>query len=333
MKISPNLHKRSLRLNPPFLNNSKSRTILNTEEEGSPMRNNRLYLILAFGILLVGSLALGACAKEAELGTEENPLVWVFVPSGEVERVTTGGEQMADLLFDETGLYVDIFVATDNTSAIEAMCADPPEAQIGSLNTFSYIQAADRGCAEAALVAVRFGSPTYNGQIFVRADSGITDISELDGATFCRADAFSTSSWVIPSVELAAVGVTVTPVDAGSHDASVAGVYNGDCVAGASYVDARSTIEDEHPDVMDVVSVIFQTTDIPNDGVQYVPSLSDDLKTKLTDGFLAMAASDAGVEAMDTAYSWEGLEQHDDSFYTPFRQLLDAAGINAADLE
>jgi len=296
------------------------------------MRKNRLYIFIALGVLLIGALTLGACAKEAELGTEENPLIWVFVPSGEVDRVTSGGEAMADLIFDETGLVVDIFVATDNTSAIEAMCSDPPKAHIGSLNTFSYILAADQGCAEAGLVSTRFGSPTYNGQIFVRADSGYTDISELNGLTFCRDHAFSTSSWVIPSIEMAAVGVEVTPFDAGSHDASVAGVYEGDCDAGASYVDARGRIEEEHPDVMEVVQVIFQTTDIPNDGVQYIPSMSDDLKTQLTDAFLALAATDEGLEAMDTAYQWAGLEAHDDTFYDKFRQLLDAAGVSAEDL-
>jgi phosphonate transport system substrate-binding protein len=297
------------------------------------MRKNRFYIFLALGALFIGALLLGACGGEAELGTEENPLVWVFVPSGEVERVTSGGEAMADLIFEETGLVVDVFVATDNTAAIEAMCSDPPKAHIGSLNTFSYILAADRGCAEAALVAVRFGSPTYNGQIFVRADSGVEDISELDGATFCRDDAFSTSSWIIPSTELKAIGVEVVPKDAGSHDAAVAGVYEGECDAGASYVDARSTIEEEHPDVMDVVKVIFQTRDIPNDGVQYVPSLSDELKTQLTEAFLAIAETEDGLEAMDTAYSWAGLEAHGDSFYDPFRQLLDAAGVSADQLQ
>jgi phosphonate transport system substrate-binding protein len=131
---------------------------------------------------------------------------------------------------------------------------------------------------------------------------------------------------------MAAVGVEVTPFDAGSHDASVAGVYEGDCDAGASYVDARGRIEEEHPDVMEVVQVIFQTTDIPNDGVQYIPSLSDDVKTQLTDALLAIAATDEGLEAMDTAYQWAGLEAHDDTFYDKFRQLLDAAGVSAEDL-
>lgn len=296
------------------------------------MRKNPLFLISTMALLLLGVLLIGACAKEAPLGSEENPLVWVFVPSGEVDAITAGGEAMADLLYEETGLVIDVFVATDNTAAIEAMCSDPPKAQIGSLNTFSYIQAADQGCAESALVSVRYGSPTYNGQIYVRADSGYTDISQLNGVTFCRDDAFSTSSWIIPYIELKAVGVEVVPKDAGSHDAAVAGVYEGECDAGASYVDARTRIEDEYPDVMEAVSVIFQTSDIPNDGVQFVPSLDDEIKDQLIDAFLAIAETEEGLEAMDTAYQWAGLELHDDTFYDPFRQLLDAAGVSAADL-
>jgi len=295
------------------------------------MPKNRVY-IFVLGMLLIGALLLGACGGEAELGTEENPLVWVLVPSGEVARVTAGGEAMADLIADETGLFIDVFVATDNTAAIEAMCADPPRAHIGALNTFSYVVASDRGCSEARLVSIRFGSSTYNGQIYVRADSGYNDISELDGVTFCRDHPFSTSSWVIPNLELLGVGVTVNPRDAGSHDAAVTGVYEGDCEAGASYVDARGTIEEEYPDVMEVIKVIFQTGDIPNDGVQFVPSLSEELKTQVVAGILALMDSDEGLAALDEAYSWAALEEQDDSFYDKFRQILDAAGVSAEDL-
>jgi phosphonate transport system substrate-binding protein len=297
------------------------------------MHKNRLYLLAVVGILLIGALALGACGGEAELGTEENPIVWAFVPSGETERVAAGSEAVADLIFEETGLYVDTFVATEYAGVIEAMCADPPKAHVGSLATFAYILASDQDCAEAELVSVRFGSPTYNGQIFVHADSAYETLADLDGVSFCRADALSTSGWVIPSIDLAAAGVTVEPVDAGSHDAAVAGVYNGDCEAGSSYVDARGTIEEEHPDVMDVVKVIHQSVAIPNDGVQYSSGVTRELRDVLNAAMLAIIATEEGEEAFNTAYSWSALEPHDDTFYDPFRQLLDAAGINAADLQ
>jgi len=42
-------------------------------------------------------------------------------------------------------------------------------------------------------------------------------------------------------------------VDAGSHDAVVAAVYSGDVDVGSVYVDARTRLEDEYPDVMDTI--------------------------------------------------------------------------------
>ena len=301
-------------------------------------QKNQWFVLIA--LLLVASLALAACAasKPAELGTEEHPIVWSFVPSGETEQVAAGAQQVADLLLDETGLFIITNVATEYAGVVEAMCSDPPEAHMASLATFAYVLAADRGCAEAALVAVRFGSPVYNGQIIARTDSGINSIADLAGKTFCRPDPLSTSGWIIPNLTMRAAGINPDTdlaeiVDAGSHDAVVAAVYNGDCDAGATYVDARSTIEEDSPDVMDVVHVIEVTADIPNDGVQFSSAMPQDLRDKVVDGLLAIAATDEGVDALDTAYSWTGLEKHGDDFYDPFRQVLQASGMSIEDLQ
>jgi phosphonate transport system substrate-binding protein len=289
--------------------------------------------------MVVGLVVMGlmtSCGPK-ELGTEENPIVWVFVPSGETERVTAGAQSVVDLLHAETGLFFDVKVATESAGAIEAMCADPAEAHMSSLATFAAVMAADRGCAEAALLSVRFGSPTYNGQFLVRADSGITDISELNGKTFCRPDPLSTSGWVIPSVMLKGAGVDpdtglAEVVDAGSHDAVAAAVYDGTCDVGATYVDARTRIEEDYPDVMEQTVVIALEPDIPNDGVQFQTAVPQELRDQIVAGLLAIAATEEGVEALSTAYQWEALIEADDSFYDAFRQILQAAGVSAEDL-
>jgi len=292
--------------------------------------------------MIVGLLTLGlltSCGpKEPELGSEENPIVWAFVPSGEMERVAAGAQAVADLLHEETGLFFKTTVATEYAGVVEAMCSDPPEAHMGSLATFAYVLAADRGCAEAELVAVRYGSPTYNGQIIVRADSGISSITDLAGKTFCRPDPLSTSGWIIPNLTMRAAGINPETdlaeiVDSGAHDAVVAAVYNGECDAGATYVDARSRIEEDYPDVMEQVIVIEVTEDIPNDGVQYVPSFPRELRDQINDALLKIAETETGQEALDTAYQWAGLEKHDDSFYDPFRQVLQASGMSIEDLQ
>ena len=294
------------------------------------MKKNVALVVLV--LLTLMAFVLSGCG-EAALGTEKHPLIWSFVPSGEMDRVATGAEEVAALIEKETGLIIDTNVATEYAGVIEAMCSDPVEAHMGSLATFAYVLAAKKGCAEAALVSVRYGSAVYNGQIIVRADSGITDLSQLAGKTFCRPDPLSTSGWIIPSLDLAAAGVDpdtglAEVVDAGSHDAVVAAVYNGDCDAGATYVDARTTLEEDHPDVMDVVAVIHTSVDIPNDGLQFAPSVDPEIRTQIVDALLKIAQTEEGQEALSTAYSWTALEKQGDEFYDGFRQLLDAAGVD-----
>ncbi len=308
------------------------------EEEGRTMRKNRMFTYAILSLFVVGAVFLAACASTPDLGTDENPIRWIFVPSGELEQVTAGAESVADLLNAETGLVFETFVATDYTAAIEAVCSDPPQAEMSSLATFAYITASDRGCVESELVAVRRGSTSYSGQLIYNMDTDIVpgDYSTLAGKTFCAVDATSTSGYIIPSVMLRANGIEPdTDIDvifAGSHPAAATQVYLGECDFGATFVDARTAIEGDYADVMDKVGIFDLSIAIPNDGVQYVTSFPRELRDQINAGLLAIAATDAGAEALNTAYQWGGLEQHDDTFYDPFRQLLDAAGVSASDL-
>ena len=297
----------------------------------------KAFWLVSVILLSAMALVLASCGGEPELGSEQNPLIWSFVPSGEMQEVVAGAEGVAALLEAETGLVIDTNVATEYAGVIEAMCSDPVEAHMGSLATFAYVLAAERGCAEAALVSVRLGSPTYNGQIIVREDSGITELSQLAGKTFCRPDPLSTSGWIIPSLDLQAAGVNpdtdVEVLDAGSHDAVVAAVYNGECDAGATYVDARGEIEDQHPDVKEVVAIIHTSVDIPNDGLQFAPSVPQEMRDQIVDAMVKILGTEEGQEAMESAYEWTGVERHGDEFYDPFRQLLDAAGVDIESMQ
>jgi phosphonate transport system substrate-binding protein len=290
-------------------------------------------MIIALALLLAAGLAV---AQKKALGSEDNPIVWAFVPSGEMERVSAGARQVADLLHDKTGYYFKTLVATEYAGVIEALRADPPTAHMTSLATFAYIMAADMGVARAALVSVRNKSPFYNGQIIARAGSGITRLADLRGKTFARVDPLSTSGWIIPMLTMKANGIVperdLKIVDAGSHDAVVAAVYNGDVDAGACYVDARTRIEKDKPDVMEKVVVLEISAPIPNDGVQFSPTVPKDIRARIVAALLDLLKTEEGKKALNVAYQWTDLTEKDDTFYDPFRQVLQAAGVKAEEL-
>jgi phosphonate transport system substrate-binding protein len=271
---------------------------------------------------------------EEDLGTEDNPLILLFVPSEDAEEIQEGADELVALITEETDLVIEATVATDYAAAIEAMCS--AEAHVGGLATFSYILASARGCAEVAVVSVRFGSPFYQGQVVTTADSGIEDYADLAGTTFCRPDPLSTSGWIVPSIAMQANGVdldTLEIVDAGGHDGVITAVYNGDCDAGATFVDARSQVEDELPDVNEVVIVIAESPEIPNDTLAISPVVPEEVREALIAALIAISEDEDNVAVLESVYNWTALIEADNTFFDDFRQQIDAAGIDVEDLQ
>jgi phosphonate transport system substrate-binding protein len=292
---------------------------------------------LSFPLVLVAlfALALSACGGAGGLGTEANPIVMSFVPSGDTQDIIASGDTLAQLLSERTGLTVTSNVGTDFSSVREAMCAD--QAQIGWLNTFNYVLANEQCGVDAALATSRFGTTTYAGQIIVRADSGIETLADLNGKVMCWVDPASTSGYIIPRIMLAAEGIDPDTafsqtIEAGSHNNVVTQVYNGDCDAGATFADARTGIEEEFPDVLEQVVVLATTSDIPNDSVSFISDFPEETRAEIVAALLDIANSPEGQEALNTLYNIEGLVESSDSFYDTFRADLSRAGINIEDL-
>lgn len=246
------------------------------------------YFIYSFFVVLIIFLLLSYIFKKSSykpLGSEENPIVWAFLPSGKTERITAGAEEIAKILHNMTGYYFKIKVALSYAGVIEALSSNPPSAHISSLGGFSYIVASEKNIAKAYLVAVRYGSTTFTGQIIVRKDRGIKSLSDLKGKTFARHDPLSTSGWLIPGLMLKSYGINIDKdlkiIDTGSHEGVVAAIYNGEADVGSCYVDARTRLEKEYPDVFDVVVPIKLTPPIPNDGVQFKPVVPANIREKL----------------------------------------------------
>lgn len=270
-----------------------------------------------------------------ELGTEDNPIVMSFVPSGDTQDILVSGDEIAEMITERTGLVIETNVGTDFAAVREAMGAE--QAHIGWLNTFNYVLANETYGVDVALVTERFGLSYYNGQINVNADAGIESLDDLVGKVMCWVDPNSTSGYIIPRIMLQANGINPDEdfsqtIEAGSHPNVITQVYNGDCDAGASFVDARPTVEEEFPDVNEVVEVLTTTTDIPNDSVSFIADFPEDKRDAIVEALLDIASTEEGQEALNNLYSIEGLQEADDSFYDGFRADLSRAGIDIEEL-
>ena len=291
-------------------------------------------LLVVIALCTLMGLVLTGCG-EPELGTADNPIVMAFVPSLDTQEVLASGDAIAQMLEKETGLVVKPNVGTDFAAVREAMGAG--QAQIGWLNTFNYVLANEKYGVEAYLVTERYGSTSYAGQINVGADSGITTLEDLKGKVFCWVDPNSTSGYIIPRIMLQANGIDpdndfAQTVEAGSHDAVITAVYNGDCDAGATFDDARDNVEEDFPDVKEKVLVLATTADIPNDSVSFVKDFPEDMRQQIVDALLAYSATDEGKEVLNTLYDIDALRAADDSFYDGFRSDLSKAGLDIQEL-
>ncbi|MEK7863155.1 MAG: phosphate/phosphite/phosphonate ABC transporter substrate-binding protein, partial [Chloroflexota bacterium] len=182
----------------------------------------RIALRAPVGIALVAGLIIAACTggtanppaataataataaatstpkPTARLGSFDRPLILAFVPSQETQKVLKSGDTIASALSQATGLKFKAQVPASYAATIEGMCSG--KVDVAFLTPLSYVLARSKGCADYMTTSVRFGAPTYRGQIRVRADSGITDLAGLKGKRFAFSDPVSTSGSMYPQL-------------------------------------------------------------------------------------------------------------------------------------
>ena len=157
----------------------------------------RKRILTTVGALMVLALALSACTPEPPaLGSPENPLIFVFTPSGVQEEVVAGMEKVGALLEEQTGYTIETQLVNSYNAAVEALCGG--KSHISHMGSFPYLIAHDKCGVEPAGVFIRYGSDTYGTQINARADSGFSSMADLEGKKPCWNDPLSASGYIVP---------------------------------------------------------------------------------------------------------------------------------------
>ncbi len=326
-------------------------------------------------IALFGPLGAGAYEEEAvELGTADNPIKVLFVPSVNVDFMIESGDAIEEMLSEATGLVYEVSVPTSYAATLEEMCASPTDT-IGFIPAMGYALANELCGVEPGLAASRYGWNVYWAQYLVQRDSEYETLEDLEGATWGFGEFTSTSGYLVPAAELADLGVTPgDQVETGGHPESVRAVYNGEvdfattffsppllpegtwqlgdppdipdelieeCAVnedgnlfcgGYRVLDARQTIREEAPDVIQKVRILAISNEIPNDTMSWSPEFPEELKEPIIQALEDYLASDACQEREETIcsedfYGWNAVGPIYDENFDGIRILMEAQGI------
>ncbi|HEY8656090.1 MAG TPA: phosphate/phosphite/phosphonate ABC transporter substrate-binding protein [Candidatus Limnocylindria bacterium] len=276
--------------------------------------------------------------KTPRIGSFDRPITFAFTPSQDIARVTASGNAMASALGQATGLKWRVTVPTSYAAEIESVCAG--QTDIATIAPLQMTLLLEKQCGTPVLSALRKDdkgqlSTSYQSQIIVRADSGITDINGLKGLDFAFTDPISTSGYLFPTL-LVKEKTKQDPktffkktIFAGGHDKAVLAVYNGQVAGAASFIDAR-TLKGMPADIMEKTKRIETAGPIPNDGIAVRKDFPADLQTQITKALIDYCASDAGKKVCKDLFSWDGLQTVDKNFYDPVKDAAKLAGIDVA---
>ncbi|MCC4044797.1 phosphate/phosphite/phosphonate ABC transporter substrate-binding protein [Enterococcus gallinarum] len=294
------------------------------------------------GVMLAVALTGCASGNSKQEDAAKEKLVVQFVPTNNDGTMEAKAKPFAEYLSKKLDRQVDVTLATDYSTIVEAMASG--QVDIGIMPPAAYVQAKDMDAAEAILTSQlgdydqETGLPlegqltnTFKGEILVRADSGLNELTDLKGKKIATLSPNSASGYIYPVAEMKDAGVdptteaTLTTVN--DIPSEITAVLNGQMDAAFVFEGARNVFASSFADndLFKDLKVLYLTEgDIPNDAIAVQPKMDDALKKEIKDVFLNMKDDEEGAEAM-SLWGHQGYEEAADSAYDTIREYTEKA--------
>jgi len=259
---------------------------------------------------------------DISVGTDYNAVVEAMA-AGQVQVGFLTAQQYAYVTTDRIGTAEVIL--TSVRAALEVQLL-PKDQQVAAINAVGYT--AQKSTTEtvtsyASILITKTANFNSTGS------DKINVLTDLKGKTVCTQSQTSGAGYVYPAVLLYDNGmsfVTTTPnaaagevkaIQLGSgYPGAITNLMLGNCDAAFIFTDARdnTTILAAYPNIFTDTRAVAVSPNIYNDTISVIPSLSDALKADIQAAFIAIAATEVGLEAI-SVYSHTGYKIAVDSDY------------------
>jgi phosphonate transport system substrate-binding protein len=239
---------------------------------------------------IVCALLLVAFAMPSHAaGSSEKELTIVFIAYQNPEQLADDVAPVVEYLEKELGVSIKHFVATNYATVVEALKNNT--ADMGFMGPLQYVMAHSYAGATPILGEVYKGKPTYTSRIFVRKDSGIKTLADLNGKSIAFTDPISSSGYLYPMELFKSEGLLKKDATdffkrtyfAGGDEQAIRAVYNKFVDAAAIGQFAFSLLR---PEERDEVIYVGESKPLPSHCLVVRKGLSAELTSGLQSALL-----------------------------------------------
>ena len=287
------------------------------------LRKAKVYFCALLSCLFVPATSSTAAAQELTIG---------LIPEQNVFRQMKRYEPIADYIRGETGLRIRFTILSRYGNIIDSFVSENMDgAFLGSFTGAMAIQAL--GIEPVARPLWLDGTSTYHGYIFVRKDSGINNVRDMNGKTIAFVERATTAGYIFPKAYLREHGVRDLDTYfseyyfAGSHDATITAVLEGQADIGCAKNTIFNLLAARDPRVRNDLTILAESPTVPSNGLGIRKDLDPAVKVKLRDALIGMAASPAGRQVLEKFGAIRFVPTTKDDYRSVF-SLAESAGID-----
>jgi phosphonate transport system substrate-binding protein len=297
-------------------------------------------LVLPFCFLLIIMVAAGCERKEtlppkkpkAEAGRTKTLLIGL-IPEQNIFKQMERYEPLANYLSKKVNMTIRLTVLPRYGNIINNFVSTGLDGSF--FGSFTYTLAHEKLGVEVLARPVNLnGTSTYHGLIFVRKDSGIKSIREMEGKRFAFVDKATTAGYLLPLAYFKEYGKDYKAFlkesyFTGTHEDAIYDVLNRKADVGAAKNTVYERLEASDGRIKKELVILERSPDVPENGLAVRKDLDSSLKKKLKEALLTMHENPEGA-ALLKVFGAQRFIETSNSDYQPVYRYAQKIELNLA---
>ena len=284
--------------------------------------------------LIVVTFFIAAHLPGNSAAAETDTITIGLLPEMNVFKQRQRFKPLAAYLSDNLGIQVKLTILSRYGNIIQRIKEQQIDAAF--LGSFTGALAISQlGVEPLARPINKDGTSTYFGHIFVRKDSGIKTVADMQGKSLALVERATTAGYVFPLAWFKRDGVNdiATYFSAhhfyGSHDATIDAVLNGKADVGAGKNTIYDRVRAANPRIDQELEILVSSPRVPSNGLCVRPGIDEQYKTKLKDLLLNLHHNPQGLRVLEKL----GAKRFVDTSREDYQPVLDMAAEASIDMK